>query len=84
MGKENDDSMEKFYEDDMNPIDKVPIEDKFVAAHAEEMRGLEPWEISEIVNAALGDIPECLGEHADTLFDTLYEAILEALDRARG
>ena len=88
MVKENSDSLEKFYEEEykaMNPIDKIPIEDKLTAAHVEEMRGLEPWEISEIVNTALQEgRPACLEEHMDALFDTLYEAILEALERARG
>ena len=87
MAKENSDSIEQFYKDeykDMNPIDKTPIEDKFIAAHAEELRGLEPWEVSEIVHVALNELPEGLDEHTDALFDILYEAILEALDRARG
>jgi len=65
-------------------VDKIPTEDKLIISHEEiEKRGLEPWEISEIVQTALSRLPEGIEEHVDLGFDVIYEAILEALSRSR-
>lgn len=65
-------------------VDKIPTEDKLIMSHEEiEKRGLEPWEISEIVQTALSRLPEGIEEHVDLGFDVIYEAILEALSRSR-
>jgi hypothetical protein len=66
-------------------VDKIPTEEKIIMAHeAEQTLGLEPWEISEIVQGALNELPEGLEDHVDTLFDVVYDAVAEALDRARA
>lgn len=66
-------------------VDKIPTEEKIIMSHeAEQTLGLEPWEISEIVQGALNELPEGLEDHVDTLFDVVYDAVAEALDRARA
>ena len=50
----------------------------------EEPITLAPWEISEIVKNYLADLPEGTKEHTDEIFDLVYEAISEALDKSRG
>jgi hypothetical protein len=66
-------------------VDKIPTEDKIIMAHeAEQNASLAPWEISEIVQSALAELPEGMEEHVDVLFDVVYDAVSEALERARG
>jgi hypothetical protein len=87
MKKSNDllDHLEKVHDDYVELVDKIPTEDKLIMAHEEALEaGLEPWEISEIVRDALNDLPEGLEGHTDGLFDIVYDAISEALDRIRG
>ena len=65
-------------------VDKIPTEDKLIMSHEETGgTGLEPWEISEITQTALGRLPVGIEEHVDLGFDIIYEAILEALSRSR-
>jgi hypothetical protein len=78
------DHLEKVHDEYEELIDKIPMEDKLIMSREEALAvTLEPWEISEITQAALNDLPENLEGHVDDLFDVVYEAILEALDRAR-
>lgn len=78
------DHLERVHDDYVDAVGKVPLEDKVIIAHEEfSSNGLEPWEVSEIVQSALNDLPEGLEEHVDSLFDIVYDAISEALDRAR-
>ena len=79
------DHLERIHDDYVDdPIDKIPTEDKIIMAHEQEAQGLEPWEISVIVQGALNELPKGLEEHVDSLFDIVYEAITEALDKSRG
>jgi len=82
-GKALLDHMEKVHDDYEVLVDKVPTEDKMIASREEEFAGLEPWEISEIVQGSLNDLPEGLEDHVDSIFDIVYNAVAEALDRAR-
>lgn len=77
--------MEKIYDDYLVVIDKIPIEDKILASREEDVGliNLEPWEISEIVQEAFRRLPEGLEDYITDLFDVVYEAISEALDRTR-
>ena len=74
--------LEKVHDEYGELVDKIPMEDKLVMSREEALAvNLEPWEISEIVQGALSELPE--GSHVDNLFDVIYDAISEALDRAR-
>lgn len=75
--------MERVQKDYVDAVDKMPTEDKLILSHEEALSDLEPWEISEIVQTALNDLPEGLEDHIDSLFDLVYDAISEALDRSR-
>ena len=76
------DHLEKVQEDYEVLVDKVPMEDKLAMSREEALAvNLEPWEISEIVQGALNELQE--GPHVDNLFDVIYDAISEALDKAR-
>lgn len=84
--KSNDmlDHLEQVRDDYLVPIEKIPMEDKLIMSREEALAiNLEPWEISEITQQHLNDLPEGLEGHVDSLFDVVYDAITEALDRAR-
>ncbi len=83
-GKALLDHMEKIHDDYEVLVDKIPLEDKLIASREESLKGLEPWEISEIVRASLNSLPPGLEDHVDSLFDVVYDAIAEALDKVRG
>ena len=79
------DRMEHTYEEYIDLVDKAPTEDKIYLSREETNSGLEPWEISDLAENVIAQLPESLRtEDADVLFDLVYEAIHEALDRARG
>ena len=82
-GKELLDHIEQVQENYVELVDKVPTEDKIILSHREGDIDLEPWEISEIVQGALGDLPEGLDGYVDSIFDVVYGAVSEALDRTR-
>jgi hypothetical protein len=63
-------------------MDKVPMEDMQYRQEA-ELFYLEPWEIQDITQEALGNLPEGLEEQVDLIFDVIYEAVSEGLARAR-
>ncbi len=75
------DHLEQIQEDYGELVEKVPLEEKLIRAY--ESSGLEPWEISEIVQQALNKLPEGLEDHVDHLFDVVYDAISVALDKTR-
>ncbi len=75
--------MEKVNDDYLVLVDKIPLEDKLMASREEDLAGLEPWEISEIVRGALRGLPAGLEGHTENLFDVVYGAISEALDKRR-
>lgn len=86
MRKNNDllDHLERVHDDYIDVVDKISTEDKLIMSHEELMsRGLEPWEISEIVQGALHDFPDKLEDNEDLAFDVIYDAISEALERSR-
>jgi len=82
-GKALLDHMEKIHDDYEILVDKVPMEDKMIAMREESAKTLEPWEISEIVQASLNSLPSGLEDHVDSLFDIVYDAVAEALDKIR-
>lgn len=68
-------------------MEKIPMEDKIIAAAEERSRvlDLEPWEISEVVQGAMHELSPLLNsDTVDIAFDIVYEAVSEALTRARG
>ena len=85
MKEKNDllDHLEETHDAYVELVDKIPMEDKLIMAHEEEPSGLEPWEISEIVQGALHGLPEGLDDHVDSIFDIVYDAVAVALDRNR-
>lgn len=82
-GKALLDHMEKIHDDYEVLVDKIPMEDKLIAMREEPAKTLEPWEISEIVQASLNSLPPGLEDHVDSLFDVVYDAVAEALDKVR-
>ncbi len=76
--------LERIHDDYGEVVDKISTEDKIIRAAEERKQGLAPWEISAIVQGALDSLPENLSGHADSLFDIVYEAVTEALDKSRG
>jgi hypothetical protein len=77
------DHAEAILENYVPSVDKVSIEDKILLSHEEDNWGLSPWEVQEVVQEAMSQLPDGLEEHVDLIFDVIYEAIAEALDRAR-
>ena len=63
-------------------VDKVSIEEKILLSHEEDNWGLSPWEVQEVVQEAMAQLPDGLEEHVDLIFDVIYEAVAEALSRA--
>jgi hypothetical protein len=64
-------------------IDPLSTEDKIILAHERPFE-LEPWEITEVVQRAMRPLSQDLDvEDADVLFDVIYDAVSEALERAR-
>ena len=64
-------------------IDPLSMEEKIVLAH-EQTFELEPWEITEVVQRAMNQLPQDLDvEDMDVFFDVIYDAVSEALERAR-
>lgn len=64
-------------------MDKVPTEDRALQMDEAELFYLEPWEIQDITQEALGNLPEGLEEQVDLIFDVIYDAVSEGLSRAR-
>ena len=83
-GKALLDHAEKIQDDYEVLVDKIPMEDKLIAAREEEFAGLEPWEISEIVQESLNNLPEGLEKYIDNIFDIVYGAVAKTVDRVRG
>lgn len=73
--------LEKIHNNISTAADKIVFD---IASHEEEQGTLEPWEISEIVKNSLSSLPEGTKEHTDEIFDIVYEAISEALDKVKG
>ena len=78
------DHLEKVHDDYVELVEKVSTEDKLIMSREEDIKDLEPWEISEIARNVLNDLPQGLEGHADGLFDIVYGAISEAMFRLRG
>ena len=63
--------------------DPLTTEEKIVLAHERPFE-LEPWEITEVVRHAFAELPASFDvEQTDILFDVIYDAVSEALERAR-
>lgn len=77
------DHAEAVLETYMPTMDKMSIEEKLLLSHEEEVGGLSPWEVQEVVQEAMTQLPDGLEEHVDLIFDIIYEAIAEALERSR-
>ncbi len=64
-------------------IDPLSMEEKIILAHAGPVE-LAPWEITEIVQTAMANLPSDLGiEQIDMVFDVIYDAVSEALETVR-
>ncbi len=62
--------------------DPLTTEEKIVLAHEKPLE-LESWEIIEVVQNALNELPPDFDvEQVDIFFDVIYDAVLEALERA--
>ena len=76
---------ERVHEEYLELVDKIPTEDKITLSYGEEPFGLEPWEISDIVHHAMSKIPDSMkNDDIDALFDVMYEAVTEAVEKAGG
>ncbi len=76
--------LEKATDEYIELVDKIPTEDKCFAAYKTESKTLEPWEISEIVEAAMRRLPDELGDYVPDVFDAIYEAVSDTLERIRS
>jgi hypothetical protein len=77
--------MEQTHEEYLDLVDKIPTEDKIYLSREEIHNGLEPWEISELAQEVIAQLPESMRtDDTDALFNLVYETINEALDRARS
>ena len=64
-------------------IDPLSTEEKLLMAHEAPIE-LAPWEMQEIVQEAMAELPNELNvEQVDVVFDVIYDAISEALERVR-
>ena len=64
-------------------IDPLSMEEKLVLAHEGPVE-LAPWEITEVVQTAMANLSQDLEvEQVDLVFDVIYDAISEALERVR-
>ena len=64
-------------------IDPLTTEEKLVLAHEAPIE-LAPWEITEVVQGAMADLPPDFDvEEIDLIFDVIYEAVSNALERVR-
>lgn len=65
-------------------IDPLSTEEKVVLVHEAAIE-LAPWQITEIVQSAMADLPQELNiEQVDVVFDVIYDAIYEALQQVRS
>ncbi len=79
------DHLEMVHEEYLDLVDKIPMEDKIMAAHEGPSYGLEPWEISEITQSVMSKLPVSLkNEDVDILFDLIYDAVTEGIVRTTG
>lgn len=65
-------------------MDKVPMEEKLLMSRDASLFYLEPWEVQDIAQTAMSRLPEGLEDQVDLIFDVVYDAISEALERARN
>ena len=64
-------------------IDPLTMEEKLILAHAGPVE-LPSWEITEIVQAAIAELSKDLEiEQVDVVFDVIYDAISEVLERVK-
>lgn len=64
-------------------IDPLTTEEKLISAHEEALE-LPPWEITKIAQRAMSHLPEDFDvEQIDAVFDVVYEAISESIERLR-
>lgn len=64
-------------------LDPLSTEDKLVSAHEGPIE-LAPWEITEIVEDAMSNLPRDFDvEQTDIIFDVIYDAVTEALNHRR-
>ena len=74
----NDNAVLEDYE-----IAPLSTEEKLVLAHEGPVE-LAPWEITEIVQDAMANLPQELNvEQVDLVFDVIYDAVSEALEHVR-
>ena len=65
-------------------VEKISTEEKILLAEEESGAGLEPWEIAEITQHVLSKLPESMrNDDVDLLFDIIYDAINEAVDKVQ-
>ena len=78
------DHLEQIHGDYFETVDKIPTEDKISISLESPPGTLAPWEISEIVKSSLCNLPAEAQRYTDEIFDAIYEAVSEALDKSRG
>lgn len=74
----------ELFEEELNAADRLPLEDKIVAAYDERSEVMSPWAIDSLVQEAMAQLPEDLTqEQREDVYDIMYETIATALDNAR-
>jgi hypothetical protein len=74
----------ELFEEELCPVDKVPFEDKIIAAYDERAEVLSPWELENLVQESMAQLPDDLTqEQREDIHDVMFEAITSALDTAR-
>ena len=72
------------FEATMEEVERVTTEDKICAAYEERASLTSPWEIEEMVQEALAQLPDDLSqEQTELIHDVLYETLTTAIENMR-
>ena len=59
-------------------LEKIPMEDKLIAAHEEVVSSVAPWEIQTIAQDTIRRLQKIIdlpAEEMDLIFDIIYDAV---------
>ena len=66
-------------------LEKVPMEDKIVAAFEEDTSSVAPWEIQKIAQDTIRKLQQIIdlpAEEMDLIFDIIYDAVSTGANHA--
>ena len=65
-------------------LEKIPMEDKILAAHEEEISSATPWDIQIITQDTIRKLQSVIdlpAEEMDLIFDIIYDAVSTGVNR---